>query len=149
MKYLTLILALTLTTLSIHGQDISGQWNGILNVQGTQLKLVFNITQTDNIYNSTMDSPDQGATGIPVTSIIYKNSILKLIISTAGIQYQGTLNQENIFIGTFKQSGQSFPLNLAKEKFKKQTNNRPQEPITPYPYIEEEVSFENKEAGVL
>ena len=69
-----------------------------------------------------MDSPDQGAKGIPVTSINYENQILKLEISNAGIQYKGTLDKENVFIGTFKQAGQSFPLNLTKVKLVKETS---------------------------
>src|SRR6185436_2762106 len=45
------------------------------------------------------------------------------------------------------QGGQSFPLNLSKGKIA-ETLLRPQEPIKPYSYYEEEVSFENKEASV-
>ena len=93
MKKTTLLLITILTTLSMYGQDITGQWNGILNIQGTQLRLVFNISQADNGYSSTMDSPDQGAKGIPVTLTSYENSILILEISNAGIQYEGTLDK--------------------------------------------------------
>ena len=42
MKKIILILLTILTTLSMHGQDITGHWNGRLKVQGTQLRLVFN-----------------------------------------------------------------------------------------------------------
>ncbi len=149
MKKTTLILITILTTLSMYGQDITGQWNGILIVQGTQLRLVFNITQTNNDYSSTMDSPDQGAKGIPVTSTSYENSILKLEISSAGIQYEGTLDKDNIFIGTFKQAGQSFPLDLSREKIEKEKINRPQEPTKPYPYYSEDVKFENTKDKIV
>lgn len=144
MKKIALVLILSLIILSVYGQDITGHWNGILNVQGTQLRLVFNITQTDKGYSSTMDSPDQGAKGIPVTSTSNENSILKLEISAAGIQYEGTLDKKNVFIGTFKQSGQSFPLDLTREKPEKEKINRPQEPTKPYSYYSEDVKFENE-----
>ena len=39
----------------------TGTWSGKLNVQGTQLPLVFHLDESP-----TMDSPDQGARGIPV-----------------------------------------------------------------------------------
>lgn len=149
MKKITLIIFTILTTLSIFGQDITGQWNGILNVQGTQLRLVFNITQTDKGYSSTMDSPDQGAKGIPVTSTNFEESILKLEISSAGIQYEGTLDNENIFVGTFKQGGQSFPLVLAKGKIEKEKVVRPQEPTKPYPYYSEDIKFENTKDKIV
>ena len=145
----TLIAFAILTSLSIYAQNISGKWNGILKVQGTQLKLVFNITKTDKGYSSTMDSPDQGAKGIPVTSTSYENSILKLEISSAGIQYEGTLDKENVFVGTFKQAGQSYPLNLTKEKVEKEKVIRPQEPTKPYPYYSEDVKFENKKDKIV
>lgn len=149
MKKTVVILFAILTSLSIYAQDISGKWNGILKVQGTQLRLVFNITQTDKVYSSTMDSPDQGAKGIPVTSTNFENSILKLEISSAGIQYEGTLNKENVFVGTFKQAGQSFPLNLTKEKVEKEKVIRPQEPTKPYPYYSEDVKFENTKDKIV
>ena len=82
MKKIVLILFTILTALSVNAQDISGKWNGILEVQGTQLRLVFNISQTEKGYSSTMDSPDQGAKGIPVTSISYENQTLKLEVSS-------------------------------------------------------------------
>ncbi len=149
MKKSTLILIAFLTCLSICGQDISGKWNGILKVQGVQLKLVFNIIQTEKGYSSTMDSPDQGALGIPVTSTGYENSVLKLEISNTSIKYEGTLNKENAFVGTFIQGNQSFPLVLTKGKIEKEKVYKPQEPTKPYPYYSEEVKFENTKDKIV
>ncbi len=149
MKITGLILFAFLTSLSIYAQDISGNWNGILKVQGTQLRLVFNITKTDKGYSSTMDSPDQGAKGIPVTTTSYDNSILKLEVSNAGIKYEGTLNEDGVFNGTFKQGSLSVPLILSKENIEKEKVVRPQEPIKPYPYYSEEIKFENTKDKVV
>ena len=108
------------------------------------MRVVFNIVKTDKGYSSTMDSPDQGAKGIPVTFTNFENSVLKIEISNAKIEYTGTLDKENNFIGNFKQGGQSFPMNLSKEKVEKEKFVRPQEPTKPYPYYSEDVIFENK-----
>ncbi|MEZ4892758.1 MAG: hypothetical protein R2778_07045 [Saprospiraceae bacterium] len=35
-------------------------------------EVIFNVTKTDDGYTSTMDSPDQGAKGIPVTNTTLK-----------------------------------------------------------------------------
>ncbi|PKG43646.1 alpha/beta hydrolase family protein [Psychroflexus sp. MES1-P1E] len=148
MKKITLILLTILSTLSMYGQDITGQWNGALKVQGTQLRLVFNVTKTDNVVSSTMDSPDQGAKGIPTTTTSFENSILKITIANAKIEYEGTLRKDDIIVGTFKQGGQSFPMNLSKEIIEKEKLVRPQEPIKPYSYYSEDITFENKKAGV-
>lgn len=143
MKKAVLILFIILTGLSINAQDISGKWSGILKVQGIQLRLVFNITKTDKGYSSTMDSPDQGAKGIPVTSTNYDDSTLRLEVVNAGVQYEGTLNKENAFVGTFKQGGFSLPLVLTQNEIEKEKIVRPQEPTKPYPYYSEEVKFKN------
>lgn len=116
MKTVTLILLTFLTSLTMFGQDITGQWNGILKVQGIQLRIVFNIIKTDNGYRSTMDSPDQGANGIPVTTTSFEHSILKLAVINAKIEYEGTLKENNNIIGNFMQAGQSFTMNLTREQ---------------------------------
>jgi fermentation-respiration switch protein FrsA (DUF1100 family) len=148
MRTFSILLISLLTTISLSAQDITGQWNGVLKVQGTQLRLVLNITKTDNGISSTMDSPDQGAKGIPTTTTGFENSILKITIASAKIEYEGTLGQDNVIVGTFKQGGQSFPMNLPKEKIEKEKLIRPQEPIIPYSYYSEDITFENKKAGI-
>lgn len=149
MRTFSILLISLLTSISLSAQDITGQWNGALKVQGIQLRLVFNVTKTDNGVSSTMDSPDQGAKGIPTTTTNFENSILKITIANAKIEYEGTLGKDNIIVGTFKQGGQSFPMNLSKEVIKKQKLVRPQEPIKPYPYYSEDVTFENIKAGII
>ncbi len=106
---LLLTLLVSLTTLA---QDINGQWNGVLKVQGTQLRLVFNIKQTENGLSTTLDSPDQGAKGIPTTASSFENGVLKIAIANLTVEYEGTLGSDNIIVGTFKQGGQAFPMNL-------------------------------------
>jgi len=148
MKTFSILLISLLASISLSAQDITGQWNGALKVQGTQLRLVFNITKTDNGISSTMDSPDQGAKGIPTTTTSFENSILKITIASAKIEYEGILGLDNVIVGTFKQGGQSFPMNLSKEKIEKEKLIRPQEPIKPYPYYSENITFENKKAAI-
>ena len=147
MRNFIILLVTLLTTLTSTAQDITGQWNGVLKVQGTQLRLVFNVTQTENGFSSTMDSPDQGAKGIPVTNTTFENPKIKFEVTNAGIEYDGELSGDEI-IGTFKQGGQEFPMNLSREAIEKEIVKRPQEPIKPYPYYSEDVVFENTKANV-
>lgn len=147
MKKLLLVFLTIFTSLTIYSQDITGQWNGILKVQGIQLRVVFNITKNENGFSATMDSPDQGAKGIPVTTTAFENSKLKLEIANARIEYNGEL-KENLITGTFKQGGQEFPMNLSKEKIEKQTVIRPQEPKKPYSYYTEEITFQNNKENI-
>lgn len=129
-------------------QDITGHWNGVLKVQGTQLRIVFNISKAGNGYNATMDSPDQHAKGIPVSSVTFENQTLKIEATALGMEYAGTLKPEQIIEGTFKQAGMSMPLNLTRDVVEKKEIVRPQDPKKPFPYYEEEVIFRNNTAGI-
>lgn len=148
MKKIAFTIVAGLISLSFFGQEISGQWNGVLKVPGAQLRLVFNIQNTANVISTTMDSPDQGAKGIPVSTTNFENSILKITVANLKIEYEGTLGKDNIIVGNFKQAGQSFPMNLSKEKLEKEALIRPQEPTKPYSYYSEDILFENKKAGI-
>jgi uncharacterized protein len=148
MRTLVILTALFFATSVLCAQDITGQWNGALKIQGTQLRLVFNIKSTDGTLTSTMDSPDQGAKGIPTTTTSFENSILKITLANAKIEYEGTLGKDMVIVGTFKQAGQSFPMNLSKESIEKEVLVRAQMPKKPYPYQVEDVCFENKNAGI-
>ena len=120
MKKTTLILLTFFSSLTMLGQNITGQWNGILKTQGIQLRVVFNINKTDKGFSSTMDSPDQGASGIPVTNTSFENAVLKLAVANIGIEYEGVLEKDDSIHGDFKQGGQSFPMNLYRAKNEKE-----------------------------
>ncbi len=139
---------------SATAQDITGQWLGVLKVQNTQLRIVFHIEKDGDGYRSTMDSPDQGAKGIPVSATTFVGSKIILAIPAATIEYQGKLEEDSI-TGTFRQSGMEFPLNLGRLKAEQGAElispakaSRPQEPEPPYPYLSEDLEFENNEAGI-
>jgi hypothetical protein len=148
MRIIAIVFWSCLVSLQAFVQDITGSWNGLLKVQGIQLRLVFNISNTDGVLSATMDSPDQGARGIPVTGVSFDNDTIDLTIASLQITYVGVLGKDNIIVGQFIQAGQSFPLNLSKETVEKEKLSRPQEPVKPYPYYEEEVTFENQKAGI-
>ena len=61
-----------------------------------------------------LDSPDQGARGIPVTKAALKDGTLSLKVSAVGGEYSGKLSGSKID-GTWTQLGNSTPLLLTKE----------------------------------
>ncbi len=142
---------------AVHGQnienieDIKGLWIGNLDVPGgVELRILFNIsTRPDGSVNATMDSLDQGARGIPVEKITYKDSNLSLEVKSVRGVFEGTLNESGKTIeGEWKQSGSTLPLVLTHIDKTLPELRREQDPVKPYPYAEEEVVFENKEAGI-
>ena len=147
MRTISILLITFLISITATAQDITGKWNGALKVQGTQLRLVFNVTKSENGLTSTMDSPDQGANGIPVTKTTFENSKIKFEVANARIEYDGELNGDEI-TGTFKQGGQVFPMNLSRKAIEKEVVKRPQEPSKPYSYYSEDVTFQNPKANI-
>lgn len=145
-KYIFFLFALMFSE-SLVGQEIVGQWHGLLKVQGTQLRLVFNVVKTDTGYSATMDSPDQGVKNIPCTKTIFENQKLLIELISAKIEYTAELKNSELK-GVYKQRGTEFPLDLSRKVLEPETKKRPQEPIKPYPYYEEEVSFQNQIEGI-
>ncbi len=134
---------------SANAQDVAGSWIGTLTLGTKDLRVVFNIKEDDNKnLIATMDSPDQGAMDIPVESVIVSNDSIVFNATAIGIVYTGLYNKDSSsYIGELKQSGLTFPLNLKKGN--SVTLNRPQTPVKPYPYKEEEVMIENKKGDLI
>ncbi|WP_350293957.1 alpha/beta fold hydrolase [uncultured Croceitalea sp.] len=126
---------------AMSSQEIVGDWSGTLKTQGMELRLVFHISEANNIHSGTLDSPDQKAFGIPISSINLKNSKITISLDKLRAIYNGTLGDSGIIIGTFNQGGQSFKLNLSKDKLTERVLERPQEPKKPFPYYSEDVTF--------
>ncbi|MDR2384625.1 MAG: alpha/beta hydrolase [Tannerella sp.] len=129
---------------NLHAQEISGTWNGKLDLGTMSLRLVFHINKTADGYRTTMDSPDQGVKDFAVDVTKFENNLLHLSMPALGASYEGTFENDTIK-GILKQMGQSFPLNLIKGEEK---INRPQEPKSPFPYINKDVMFENPVAKI-
>ena len=125
---------------------IQGDWVGTLNLGGTSLRIVFHInTDEEGLLSATLDSPDQGATGIPTSMVQFTEGALTIEVASIGGAYSGELNKESI-TGTWKQGGGSLPLELERMT-EPITYNRPQEPKKPYPYKEEVVRYTHEEGG--
>jgi len=128
---------------------IEGIWEGKLKVPGTELRIVFKISKNpDGTLTATLDSPDQGATDIPVEEVIFIDITLRLEVKSVGGVYEGKVSEDFLVIkGEWKQSGGVFPLTV-KRVDKAVEILRPQVPKKPYPYIEEEIVYENKDAEI-
>jgi len=134
-----------------YAQDITGTWYGVLEVQGTRLRLVFHIDKINDGYSGTLDSPDQGARGLVASSVSFVANNLEIEMIKYGIRYTGMLSDSGSIAGTFKQGGATFPMNLSRNEIKEPEIPkivRPQDPVKPYPYYAEDVVFANKSAGI-
>ncbi len=130
--------------------DIDGAWMGAIDTGAIKVSCVFHVTKTAEGLTATMDVPDQGASGIPVTSVARDGATIKMQVERIGGTFDGKINADLTTIdGTWKQSGASFPLVLKRVKDASQLERRrPQNPVKPYPYRDEEVSYDNKAQGI-
>ncbi|WP_338839774.1 alpha/beta hydrolase family protein [Flavobacterium ginsenosidimutans] len=143
-----ILLLLSCITFAASAQQISGSWAGTLKVQSSSLRLVFHISKTEAGYSALMDSPDQGAYGLPAGSVTFTDPSLLIEAPAMGIIYRGELKDDHI-TGVFQQGGQKFNVDLFRTQTQEaKERKRPQEPSAPYPYYTEEVVFKNAKEGI-
>ena len=146
-KIFVWIILISMIANNLYSQEIIGQWNGAINVNGTELKLIFHIMANENGYKGSMDSPDQNTFGIPATSVVFENNSLIFEVKNIGLSYNGKLIQNGKLDGTFNQGGLELSLIMTKDKVEKVELKRPQTPKEPLLYNSEEVIFKNKIEG--
>lgn len=95
--------------------SIAGDWSGTLDAGGAQLRLLLHITAgKDGSLSATLDSIDQGANGIPIQTVTFKDGKLHLDVTAVNGTYDGNANKDATEIdGTWTQ-GQSLTLNLKR-----------------------------------
>ena len=144
MKKIILSFCLLLSWAGAFAQKpIEGDWMGKLNLGPQSLTIVLHVNcNAQGKVECTLDSPDQGVKGIAVETDYCSSDSISVSLASLALSYQGKLKGDEI-VGTFIQ-GQSFPLILKRGEEKL---NRPQNPVTPYPYKTEEVAFKNVADG--
>jgi len=130
---------------------VEGNWRGALDVGAFKLRLVLKISKAaDGKLTATLDSLDQKAKDLVVDVITLQDNALNFEMKALSASYAGTLSKDGSQLsGKFTQGGAVFPLDFMRVTDVSQMElNRPQTPKKPYPYKEEEVSYENKQDQV-
>ena len=140
MKKTLLLLCFLCSFFGVSAQyTMDGVWTGKLNVGPQTLTLVLHVAhEASGNAVCSLDSPDQGAMNIPVKSDYCSADSISISLEQLGLSYQGRLKGDEI-VGTFTQ-GATFPLTLKRGE---ETLKRPQNPVEPFPYKTEEVTFTN------
>jgi uncharacterized protein len=147
-------------------QEIDGYWSGRLQLPfGAQLRIALVITRrADGQLSAVLDSPDQGATAIPVSTVTVTGQTLRAEVQRIGGVFEGALERATTsggngpepsgaardrLVGEWRQGGRSLPLVLERrDPSERVLPKRPQEPRPPYPYLVEEVRYQQARAGV-
>jgi pimeloyl-ACP methyl ester carboxylesterase len=126
-----------------------GLWEGTLDVRTIKLRMAFKIEKKeDGTLTAKMDSPDQGVKDIAMDEVKLEGKTLTIEFKPGKATYKGDISDDGTTInGNWKQAGLDLPFEL--KKVEKLTElKRPQEPKKPYPYHEEDVTFENTSAKI-
>lgn len=104
------------TALAATAPAVVGDWQGALSTGNGSLRVVVHISQDkDGKLTATMDSPDQGATGIAISSITYQDPDLHFAIERFGCTYEGKMSKDKSEItGVWKQGAASLPLSFKR-----------------------------------
>lgn len=147
MKRVFVLIGLMLLCLGLAAYDLTGQWNGMLDIYGSKLRLVVHIAETDSGLVATLDSPDQGAFEIPADRISFNEGELEIVMEALKASIKGTL-EGDVINATFRQAWMELPLELTREEIAAPVINRPQHPEEPFPYVSKDVYFSNEAADI-
>jgi hypothetical protein len=132
----------------VHKSVLPGSWLGKIKAGAVELRVVFNLSVIGNdSLIASLDSPDQGAKNIKLGPVTVTGEAVKISAPSLMGEYNGTIKNDTIIEGIWKQAGNTMALNLAKLKTAF-TINRPQEPKPPFPYTSEEVTFTNDKFNI-
>lgn len=129
---------------SLGWAKVAGPWHGDLVVGTQSVPIVFNFEEAGDGIVATMDSPLQGAKGIPAEAKL-SGDTLDVSIPMLGVKYLGIVSEERIE-GPFSQSGLTLNLVLEPGEY---IPPRPQTPRPPYVYETREVEFVNPEDSTV
>jgi pimeloyl-ACP methyl ester carboxylesterase len=92
-----------------------GDWRATLDAGAAKLDLVLHVIRKDGRLTATLDSPDQGVTGLAIDSITVTGKSLQFGMKSLGADYEGVFSSDGSQIeGEFRQQGQKLPLTFKR-----------------------------------
>ena len=132
-------------------RTVVGDWDGVLNVSAVKLRLAFHVTAGATGLTGMLDSIDQQANGIPLTKVEMTGDKVHIEIAAVRGTFDGVLDPSGgTLAGEWRQGAGALPLQLTRRAAgqAQAVLRRPQTPVKPYPYREEEVTFSDAAAQV-
>jgi uncharacterized protein len=131
-------------------QSLEGKWLGILempNQINVRIGIEFSYQNNTSLL-ATINIIEQATGDLPCEELICRNDSVVIRLNKLGVQVKGFLNNDTgqLFC-ELSNRGAIFPIVFSRvDELPKLS--RPQEPDAPFPYLDEEVIFENLNAGI-
>ncbi len=150
MKKTVFILSLVFGSIVCHAKDLSGTWSGLLNINGYEMKVNFNLKNTGENYETTMNFSSAKGMNMTTTSTVFSDSILTINAENTNIRYQGKLMKNYVFKGIFTQGDKAYALELTNPEISvsKPVASSVSKQKT-YSYYVEEVTLKNNVSASL
>jgi hypothetical protein len=109
-------LTLAFTVHAASTPSLAGDWQGAIETPNGALHVVLHISpSSDAKLTATLDSPDQGVSGIEVDTISFKESALHFEIARFSCSYDGNLDTNGLTIaGEWKQGTAALSLKFTR-----------------------------------
>ncbi len=127
-----------------------GDWDGTLHTGAADLRLALHVKTGATGLAGTLDSIDQGVSGLPLSEITVAAGKVRFVVNAPGGVFAGVMAADNATItGAWTQSGASLQLVFARRPAgaTQTVLLRPQEPAPPFPYEVDAVRFASPKAG--
>src|SRR5438045_2547671 len=76
----------------VQAQDVTGDWVGTMARPNGDLRLALHISKADAGLKATLDSVDQGVSGIPLDSVKVTDAKLTFTLTSLHASYEGTVD---------------------------------------------------------
>lgn len=153
MKYIVLFIVFLGTAVPASCQSVVGSWKGLIDIGAKKIAFIMHLSQNDESYTSSFDSPDQKAFGLKGSETIVKEDSVKAKIPIIRGSYIGKWNGNDLIEGLFSQG--NFKTSLVLKRIadstlpkKRVPKIRSQTPIAPFLYKSEDVTYNNADNSV-
>lgn len=135
-------------TSSFSQNSIIGTWKGKI---AGQVRLIFHLdtTKQGKLFG-TLDSPDQGVTGLQLSTVSFTGDSLAVEIDVAHARYHAGFTSDTTLSGTWIQGLAKIPFQVTRESTKSNIilPKRPQTPVPPFSYNSLDVEYDNTDKTV-
>jgi pimeloyl-ACP methyl ester carboxylesterase len=118
-KFISITLFLIAFSAEATAQNLAGNWEGHITIQGNQLIIKTDFRQHDDGYSGSIDIPQQGATDLQLQNVetTKNDSVYFEFMAGPGLaQFKGAFETDSTIYGSFYQNGLQFPFELKRSK---------------------------------